>query len=243
VKVIKKHKYAPFSPIRETQFVNDIYREKNVHTMPVLLMQNLTQEQRDKLPPVPTPKVLLRQTLGEKTYKIDLAVDVIGQASGTLAAQGARKYSIKFGDVHEFTSSEDDFETRFALIKSFRPGSDYEGLWAVAGLLQAKSLEYTFFREDNTKIELKPGSALATQVTGSLGVGWTTNQNSSLTFTSPYYIGYRMKRLTNTDKAVDRRLQASSPTGARPVGLIAPWVPVKELRAAATQPQPKSRAR
>jgi hypothetical protein len=212
--------YRTAIPTPSRAYIGDLYNSTDLRNPHWLLENNFSEDQIAKFAPQRN-LVNVPNSGGESKWNITVDANVISSVKGALEANGARTYKINFGDVYEYKASDSYFEdTVFKNIRKKAPRRNFNGKYAIVGLLQVGSLTYDFYDSKGGKIEIQPGSDFAEQVTGKLGAGWQVTKNKSLSFNQPMVLGYRMAKLEGaafsppaSPQATSRPAPAAPPSG------------------------------
>lgn len=198
-KTLKTMEYAVAVPAPRNLDLGNVYRKRDLR-QPVLRLTDAMGEAevRALMASVRNP-VSVRDFSQSKTYNLDVNADVIGKVQATLQANGGRSFSVRFGDVKEYQLTELAWLEKVhpALVARLGSGADrLLGAHTIVSLLEVGSLEYTFFKESGGKLELAPGSELVKEITGTLGAGWETKADGSLSIKDKRFLGFRMGEIT-----------------------------------------------
>lgn len=214
-KSMKNLGYRTAIPTPVQSNIGDIYTTPDYRRPYMQLRHHFTKAEIRKIMEPLRMDVAVPNSEGEASYKISTSADVISYVKADLEASGARKFKVIYSGVNEYVVPETYFEDIvYPQIKAKAPARDFKNKYVVTGLLQVGSLEYEFFKENGTKIDINPGSKLAKDLTAKLGAEWKINSKKNLSFSQPRFLGYRMGVLTErtfTPKIYGPSFSASPP--------------------------------
>jgi hypothetical protein len=210
-KMVKDNGYAPLRQISDGYHIGDIYkgdikglsREVNIKkNCPDIYLA--IQEQIGEC------NVVLPAYSGSAKFEINANAYAIGEVAGQLKAYGATQFNVKVNrpSGHEISN----WAFRKVMYPMIRKGENdpnyYVGMYVITNLLKADGIEYKLMNKAGGEISVKPSEGIPGVFDASVGGKWDVSENSTLSTTSPCYIGYKLGRITSTGgyESVDKGL-------------------------------------
>lgn len=205
-RTLKDLGYVPAIPAPATQNIGDIYEQANLREPYLLMREYYPSKELEAMMKSYSDPVAIPDSSGERKFKVSAKADIIGKVNAELSRNGITSFKVKFNGAHQYLISKTKFYTDISpkIRKAIQNILDMDNTklfdlnnkFAILALLQVDGLEYEFYNDRGTKVDVSPGSQLEQAIKANIGADWSVNQKSNLSFSSPRFIGYRMGRLT-----------------------------------------------
>jgi len=202
-KVIKDNGYAPLSPISDGYHIGDIYKgsiqrlvrevdiEKNCPEIYSAIQKQISES-----------NIVLPVVSRDDKFEINANAYAIGDVAGQLNLYGATQFSVKVNNPRGYELSNMAFrKIMYPMIS--REENDpnyYVGMYVVTNLLKAEGIEYKLMDKSGSEISVKPSESIPGVFDASVGGKWAMSSNSTLSTTSPCYIGYKLSRINSAGR-------------------------------------------
>lgn len=210
---LKKLGYAAAMPMPQTAHIGDLYNDKNRRSPYAYLRQDFDPAEANAITSKYVDEVVIPNEQGAKKWSVTAKADVVNYAEAELTATGAKTFVVKYTNVKQYLLSTTQYgEVLLPLIKAKNPRRNLDGKYMVTGLLQAGTLEYEFYRQNGTKIDVTPGGEIEKVFKSKFGAEWSSNNRQNISFSSPHFVGYQLSQVSDPQSAADP-VPAMAPAG------------------------------
>ncbi|QNN23660.1 hypothetical protein HED60_15725 [Planctomycetales bacterium ZRK34] len=205
---LNHHGFKPIFPPTSKATVGDLYESSTLSGQPVELVENLlSSDERNSLMASVSRDVTLMNSSRESKYKIDSDIFALGYIRIELENEGATSFRVSAGNAREYLMSSGYFNR--ALLPRLKQRSVQVVGAYIYKLLEVDTLEYEFYREDGTKIDVKPGDRISQVFQDRVGAQWSVNERNNIEITSPRFIGFQAKSVGSNSSGLTTSYQTN----------------------------------
>lgn len=226
--LIKDNHFYPIIPISNGHSVGDAYPDASINQVqPEVLLRVTDTTYRNQLMAKVKQDITLPTRTSEKKNDVTQFVYILGKASTALHSSGITKFRVSFIRPHQYVLPSDVL--RDDVVPHVAKHTTKGSVYMVWGLLEVSEIEYSFYKQNGAKFEVKSGSKLEATLKTQLGTSWEVSSDDTLISREPRFIGYRLSEINIKKALKPAPTQTASSTKTSPTRPVSWGRPVTPL--------------